>query len=39
VSWDTRTGQVWSVHYEANETASMKIINPSKFIQLLGGPQ
>jgi hypothetical protein len=28
VVMDTHTGQVWSVHYEANETTSLKIFNP-----------
>ena len=28
VVMDTHTGEVWSVNYEAKETASLKIFNP-----------
>jgi heme/copper-type cytochrome/quinol oxidase subunit 2 len=28
VVMDTHTGQVWSAHYEAKETISLKIFNP-----------
>jgi len=28
VVMDTHTGEVWSVNYEARETASLKILNP-----------
>jgi hypothetical protein len=28
VVMDTHTGQVWSVHYEANEATNLKLFNP-----------
>ena len=34
VVMDTHTGEVWSVNYEAKETASLKIFNP-----IAGEPQ